>query len=39
MTVVIKGGLVLDQTGERRADVVIDGRIVIDVVELDGGDV
>ena len=34
MTVVIKGGLVLDQSGERRADVVIDGGTVVEVVEV-----
>jgi dihydroorotase len=33
VTIVIKHGLVLDQTGEREADVAIDGRTVVDIGE------
>jgi dihydroorotase len=33
VTIVIRGGLVLDQTGERMVDVVIDGHTVVDVAD------
>ncbi len=39
MTTVIKGGLVLDQAGERTADVLIEGSVVVAVGEDLDGDV